>query len=268
MLGCTRQDVEAFLEEWCLPHIEDSSNAGDAFLRNRLRHHVMPLLKAENPRLAENVSAMALRLRQDEACLCALASREALSCEALRNSHPALRSRALEDFLKKSGVREPEAAHIAQAEALVFSEKPSAFARFPGGVTIARSYDTLAVRREQEALPPTPLPCPGSVYLPQEHLKITCSYAQAIENSPHCFTVLPQGALILRPRAAGDSMRLPGGSKPLKKLFIDQKIPAAQRARIPVIADELGVVGVFGIGVNMDRAARQLPAVRIQIEEK
>ena len=63
-------------------------------------------------------------------------------------------------------------------------------------------------------------------------------------------------------------MRLPGGSKPLKKLFIDQKIPAAQRARIPVIADELGVVGVFGIGVNMDRAARQLPAVRIQIEEK
>ena len=267
MLGCTRQDVEDFLEEWCLPHIEDSSNAGDAFLRNRLRHHVMPLLKAENPRLAENLSAMALRLRQDEACLSSLASREALSCESLRKSHPALRSRALEDFLKNSGVREPEAAHIAQVEALVFSEKPSAFARFPGGITIARNYDALEVLREREALTPTPLPCPGSVYLPEEKLKITCTYTEDPENSPHCFTVLPQGELVLRARASGDTIRLPGGSKPLKKLFIDKKIPAAQRARIPVIADEMGVLGVYGIGVNMDRAAKQLPAVRIQIEE-
>ena len=41
-------------------------------LRNRIRHHVMPLLRQENPRFAENVSAMALRLRQDEEALDAL----------------------------------------------------------------------------------------------------------------------------------------------------------------------------------------------------
>ena len=56
MLMVTRGDVERFLEEWCLGHIEDSSNGTDAFLRNRVRHHVMPLLKAENPKLAENLS--------------------------------------------------------------------------------------------------------------------------------------------------------------------------------------------------------------------
>ena len=38
MLKVTRQDVESFLEEWCLSHIEDSSNETDAFLRNRIRH--------------------------------------------------------------------------------------------------------------------------------------------------------------------------------------------------------------------------------------
>ena len=43
MLSVTRQDVENFLQDWSLPHIEDSSNHTDAFLRNRLRHHVMPL---------------------------------------------------------------------------------------------------------------------------------------------------------------------------------------------------------------------------------
>ena len=63
MLHITRRQVEDFLQEYHISHIEDSSNAGDDFLRNRIRHYVMPLLQAENPRLAENVSAMAQRLR-------------------------------------------------------------------------------------------------------------------------------------------------------------------------------------------------------------
>lgn len=266
MLTCTRQDVEVFLQEWCLSHITDSSNDGDAFLRNRLRHHVMPLLKQENPRLAENMSTMALRLRQDEDCLSSLASQEELSCKALKKIHPALRSRALEGFLKKSGVREPEAAHIAQAEALVFSGKPSAFARFPGGVTIARNYDTLQVSNSGSGLERIALPCPGCLQFPDLGIKITCKPASEIINTPNVFTVLPQGELILRGREPGDSIRLRSGTKTLKKLFIDKKIPASQRSTIPVIADDLGVVGVYGIGVNLDRAANSLPAVQIQIE--
>lgn len=71
MLLINRQEVEKFLLAWGLPHREDSSNASDAFLRNRIRHTVMPLLKSENPRLAENLSLMALRLREDEDFLAA-----------------------------------------------------------------------------------------------------------------------------------------------------------------------------------------------------
>ena len=69
MLGITRQEVLAFLEEYRLQYVTDSSNESDCFLRNRLRHHVMPLLKQENPRLCRNMSAMAQRLREDEEAL-------------------------------------------------------------------------------------------------------------------------------------------------------------------------------------------------------
>lgn len=48
-------------------------------------------------------------------------------------------------------------------------------------------------------------------------------------------------------------MRLQGGSKKLKQILIDRKIPAAERPCIPVLADERGVVAVFGIGANLDR---------------
>ena len=62
-------------------------------------------------------------------------------------------------------------------------------------------------------------------------------------------------------------MRLPGGSKTLKKLFIDKKIPQHTRSAVAVIADDGGVLGVGGIGVNLDRAASTLPAVCIRIEQ-
>ena len=76
----------------------------------------------------------------------------------------------------------------------------------------------------------------------------------------------PVGKISIRPRQTGDKIRLSGGSKSLKKLFIDRKIPAADRERIPVVCDETGILGVYSIGVNLDRAAQTLPAVTIRFE--
>ncbi len=267
MLSITRSDVEDFLEEWSLPHIEDSSNETDQFLRNRLRHHVIPLLKEENPQLAENLSQMALRLRQDEECLSELAHQDTLSVVQLRMMHPSLRARALERFLKENGVREPEAEHIALAEALVFSEKPSASGQFPGGVTIARNYDAL-MSVEKEKQPETVvLPENGTVALPQWGIRVTCRPAENLGSDRNAFTVESCGAITVRSRREGDSIRLSGGTKSLKKLFIDRKIPAHQRMRIPVIADNKGVLGIYDIGINLDREAGTLPAVTIMLEK-
>ena len=267
MLSVTRQEVLAFLEEYHIPYREDSTNSGDAFLRNRLRHHVMPLLKAENPSLAENLSAMALRLRLDEAALQEISEyEEPLNVEWLRSQNPAVRIRVLEKFLKSHGVKEPEARHLAQAEALVFSENPSAFARFPGGVILRRQYGTLSPGAQKPTLEEVTLACPGKTQA-GDYL-IECRPAEQIINSADVFTVCPQGSVTVRPRMAGDTVRLSGGTKRLKKLFVDRKIPAAQRDLIPVLADEQGVLAVCGIGVNLDRAAESLPAWQIFITQK
>lgn len=268
LLNCTRQQVLDFLEEYHVSYRSDSSNATDEFFRNRLRHHVMPLLTAENPRLTEKVSAMAQRLRQDEEALAQAADFEELPsvCD-LRRLPAAVRSRMLERFLKESGVREPEAEHIALVESLVFSDRPSARGQFPGGIIVTRNYDRLQVLEERVAPKPVILPIPGVVELPDWGLRVRCEEAGVIENSTYVFTVCPTGPLCLRGRNSGDTMVLHGGRKLLKKLYVDRKIPAYSRCRIPVIVDQEGVLGVGGIGVNLDRAAGHLPAVRICIEE-
>jgi tRNA(Ile)-lysidine synthase len=253
MLDITRAQVLAFLEDYHLMYMEDSSNAGDEFLRNRLRHHVMPLLRKENPRFAENTSRMAQRLREDEATLAALSACDDLpTVPELQKMPDALRSRVLERFLKESGVKEPETDHISLAESLLFSDNPSARAQYPGGVTIRRCYARLEAAHQEEA----------ATY------RTLCGPAEVIENTDRVFTVRPIGPVVVRSRQTGDEMRLPGGTKSLKKLFIDRKIPAHLRSRTPVVADDAGVIGVYGIGVNLDRAAQTLPATRIEIEER
>lgn len=267
MLGITRQDVESFLEEWCLSHIEDSSNETDDFLRNRIRHRVMPLLREENPRIAENLSQMAFRLREDEEFLSGQANFEILpTVEILKTMPKAQRSRALAAFLERSGVKEPEDSHITLAEALVFSDKPSARASFPGGVIISRRYDRLEALQQECVPEAVTLSCPGKAVFSE--LQIICTPATEIVNTPDVFTVHPVGNITIRSRQSGDQLRLPGGSKSLKKLYIDRKIPVSQRPEIPVLCDETGILGAYSIGVNLDRAAAELPAVTIRFEKR
>ena len=262
MLGITRQDVLDFLQDYCLQYVTDSSNDTDAFLRNRLRHHVMPLLEAENPRLAENLSAMALQLRQDEAYLQESAEKSAtLEVSALRQMAPAMRSRILDRFLKESGVPEPEYRHICLVQDLIFSQKPSARAELPGGVTIERCYDYLRVM-DSTSFEPVRLQCPGETVIPSLGLKVQCRQAEEIINTDWIFTLSVSGQVWLRSRKTGDEIRLPGGSKSLKKLYIDRKIPASQRHLIPVLAGDEGVLAVGGIGANLNSVPMELPAMQ------
>lgn len=260
MLLVTRQQVLAFLQEHGVAHVEDSSNDTDAFLRNRIRHQVMPLLQMENPNLACTLSQTALRLRQDEQVLSEMGKAgDTVSVRQLRALPQAVQSRVLEALLKNCGVAEPEAVHIAQARALAESQRPSAYAMFPGNVCLRREYDVLTGRAVPPPLAQMEVQCPGVTELPG--LCLTAAPANRLENAANTMYVRQVfGTLVLRRRQPGDCLRLPGGTKSLKKLMIDRKIPAAMRDRVPVLADAHGVLGVIGVGVNLDRVATELPA--------
>ncbi|MBQ7329624.1 MAG: tRNA lysidine(34) synthetase TilS [Oscillospiraceae bacterium] len=264
MLTVTREEVLAFLEEYSIPFVEDSSNGEDDFLRNRLRHHIVPQLKKENPSLSQNLSAMALRLRQDEDALDTIAEEMYTNkVTDLLALHSAIRSRVLAKILLKAGVKEPEAAHIAALEGLLISPKPSAKAEFPGDVTIARNYDMLETALKTEGITARELTNELSI----AGYRITCEPNTRSEQTAWSFAVVPQGKMMIRCRQEGDTIRLNAGTKSLKKLFIDKKIPESLRNTIPVIADAAGVLGVAGIGANVDRLSTDTNAVRITIEK-
>ena len=64
--------------------------------------------------------------------------------------------------------------------------------------------------------------------------------------------ILNKGEIFVRSRQQGDKIKLSekGGTKSLKKLFTDKKIPLEQRNLIPVI--EAGGEAVFVLGFGAD----------------
>ena len=54
LLQFARQDIEDFTQEFKIRWREDKSNASTKYLRNKLRHEVIPILKGINPQMLKN----------------------------------------------------------------------------------------------------------------------------------------------------------------------------------------------------------------------
>lgn len=70
LLQTSREEIEEYLTQHGIPHIEDSSNRTDSYTRNRIRHQMIPLLIRENPSFLKAIGRTTEILREDDACLC------------------------------------------------------------------------------------------------------------------------------------------------------------------------------------------------------
>jgi tRNA(Ile)-lysidine synthase len=67
LLATRRDALRAWLESIHQPWREDSSNADEAFTRNRVRHHLLPILRDYNPRIDLALANLATLAREDDA---------------------------------------------------------------------------------------------------------------------------------------------------------------------------------------------------------
>ena len=107
LLGVSRAQIEQYLAENGIEHIEDSTNFSDDYSRNLIRHKVMPVLRQINPALSDTAGRTAELLGRDEDCLSSLASDfveknfhdGSLPAQELSALHPAIASRVLRQLL-------------------------------------------------------------------------------------------------------------------------------------------------------------------------
>jgi len=169
--------------------------------------------------------------------------------------------------------------HVQACLALCQNKNPSAKLSLKA-MTVYRAYDRIVFEPAScsGAQGFTPIfPTDGcSALISEAGLKIsgaTVTYNEESANINKTFTsflfktIDIYGKITVRPRREGDKIRLTGqdGTKTLKKLFIERRIPAGKRASIPVIADDKGVLAVYGLGMG-DRAVPMSGDTALQID--
>ena len=276
LLTTPRADIEAYLETNCIHHVEDSTNSDTKYARNKLRRQVIPVLRELNPRLTERSAETMGYLRADNdylnaqaatACRHARWAEDDLVIEArhIAQLPAAIAPRAVRRLLEMMGDGNTDcsAAHLKAVVDLAAGEDPSAVVFLSNGRLAQRVYRELLLTTQGE--PPAMSPCPLNTdgeTAPQGTgwrcacRPVVCPPLPDGRAGAWYLSRAVQGAPILRPRQTGDELAPPGrDTKTLKKWMIDEKIPRRDRDRIPVLADERGVLAVAGLGPHRDRVA-------------
>lgn len=266
-LCIAKEEIEAYCAKHHLIPRIDYTNEKDDYVRNRFRHYVLPFLKQENPKVHERFQHTSEMLRQDEEYLMEL-SREKLkqailhkteeriviSVQSLIELPLPLQRRAIQIILKcllPTKENTLTSIHIESVRLLLISQHPSGQLNLPENVKVMRSYDECHFYIQKKQAKETfhhELPIPGEVTLSSGWIiRATFMTNEQLAKDEHLFILKPEDIkqpLIVRSRLPGDRMKVKGmnGTKKLKDIFIDEKIPLDKRDSWPVVTDSTGEI--------------------------
>ena len=275
LLRTTRREVEDFLRASDVAACEDESNKSPDFFRNRVRHHLLPLLaEGYNPQVARVLADTAELLRAedeylDERARAELGGSEYIAVGQLLGA-PAWLGRRLLRLAYEDACPRGELAfdHVEAVLGLCRSEGDGEVS-LPVSISAVKTGDVLLFRSGRPPEPAAacvPLPEEGRVEVPELGIAIEVARVDRSEmllprdvrGSAHIYLdeekVSPP--LYVRNRLPGDRFRPSGmgGSKSVHDLFIDEKVPRHRRHLVPVVADEGGILWIVGYRLD-ERAA-------------
>ena len=313
VLCLSREEIESYLADRKLSYVDDSTNGSEQYLRNRIRHLLMPYLTEQiNAGAVRHIGQTAQDIAQAEAYIEKQASLlyeqlfvEEQDCVWVDRQAFA----ALEELMKRRLVRRAVAKtagklkdiqrrHIEDV-LLLAQNRTGSRLMLPYGVNVRIEYDKMIVSRErnrlqdiekesaqeavplekesaQEAVPLEKESAQEAVPLEKEgvyqwgHLLFRITLRQFgsreeiveflenyLKNPQKMYTKCfdydrISNVALLRTRKTGDYLVIngQGDRKKLKSYWIDEKVPAADRDRIPCVADGSHIMWIYGYRVS------------------
>jgi len=168
LMRSKRTDIVEFLESEEIEYVADRSNLDPKYLRNRIRHHLIPLLQTSyNPKISETLNRLASILSLEEkwiddivqpifnaAVVTAQENRLGLFVPKLDGIHPAALKRVLRKAIEKikGDLRRIAYIHIESATRLLEKEPGNWSLDLPDRVRIWRQESVLFISKEAKAL--------------------------------------------------------------------------------------------------------------------
>ncbi|SDN84310.1 tRNA lysidine(34) synthetase TilS [Bacillus sp. OK048] len=264
-LSLTKEELADYCQKQSLVPRIDPSNKKNIYSRNRFRKEVLPFLKAENQHVHEHFQRFSEDIQNDEILLQELTVQRMNKVMKMSEDNKVtidiipflevpipLQRRGIQlilNYLYKVIPMSLSALHIDHVLFLIRHHHPSGTLDFPNGLKVIRTYSKLSFQFEVEEVSPYSfeLSGPSGIVLPNG-ASVRMDVIVEKENivTKGCYAIFPADKVNLpikiRTRKIGDRMDLKGmsGTKKLKDIFIDSKIPIQDRDTWPVITDSNG----------------------------
>ena len=267
LLAVTKAEIEAYCVAHHINPRIDPSNAEIDYTRNELRLQVVPILQKKNHLLHKTVQQLSETIQEDEQYLLDQASKligdavelmkhtlhATIAINRLLQHPVSLQRRVFRltlNYLYKLGVPENISYTHEQIFLQLLRENTSnKVIHFPEKLLVEKSYDVIQLYFPQEHVDDKPYhgliqQVPSRVVLPNHDVLIVRKTDHVeVTNRRADFFTYPEAALHfplhIRHRKNGDRMAYEGlqGSKKLKDIFIDDKVPRKKRNDTYVITD-------------------------------
>ncbi|HLJ50859.1 MAG TPA: tRNA lysidine(34) synthetase TilS [Bryobacteraceae bacterium] len=265
LLYVTRNEVLNWLGERGIAWQEDSTNDDRAYVRNRIRHELLPRLQAEyNPGLPDILANLAEVARDEEDWWESYISQtdwqRNLNVNDLRDRAVARRRLRREMAAQKGDLRGISFEHIEAVLEMARSRGGHGQVYVPG-LEITRSFDQIRIKPTTQRTFEKPefrlsVQPPASVELPNNAglIELKLKTPPGAEENPQTYDILedeldwqriaPPGRLELRNWRPGDQYCTVGHSRKrkLKTLFQEARIPLWERHVWPILTYEGEIV--------------------------
>jgi len=266
LLTLSRAEIDEYLTENGIDHVEDSTNASDDYTRNIIRHRIMPVLREINSAAVSNIGSAARLIGSDDECLGEMAAEfigknakdGSMDANALTSLPKAVSSRVVRSMCQKSlsDVHVEAVLSICRGSEPAYCDVPGVRIRYERG----RVYFTgeQSVGSFEYAL------IPGkTAEITEAGVRVRAQiteYSQDVNTPFKTYQLKYEnicGNLFCTSRRNGDSYRPKGRgcTKTLKSLFAEKKYSQRQRDMTLVFRDERGVAAVEGFAADERFAA-------------
>ena len=259
-LCVTKSEIEDYIKMNNLIPVYDHTNEEDIYTRNRYRNHILPFLKSENKNVHIHFQQFSEQMLEDEFFLMDLAKKTynkvvskekngdlTLNLIEFRKAPFPLQRRCIQlilNYLYNGELpKDLTSIHIDSIFELIDKTKPSGQIDLPQNLKVYRSYDLCVFTFHVQTKKPyflkwdkgKTLELPNGRQLFMKEGSVPDDIGQNVfildEN-----TEFP---LYVRTRKNGDRIRIKGvGTKKIKSLFIDLKIPHNERDVWPIVTDQ------------------------------
>jgi tRNA(Ile)-lysidine synthase len=285
LLRFRRRALETYLLEQDIDFLRDPSNRDPRWVRARLRAHVLPALEEswEAP-VRERLISLAVAARRADRALEERAREALLRCripsglaggwapdatafdlrELLRLDRDTL-ARVVRRVARRAGVRLTRGGTRAAVE-FISAGRSGAAVDLGGGLVATREFDIAWIGRPREAGPDTmltieePAPGRGRLTVGGRLVQVTWGTGGRVRGSDAPVELALdrlQFPLLVRGWQRGDRIRTRAGTRKLKKLFGERRIPRSRRSRIPVVTSGDGrVLAVEALAVDPEAGPR------------